>query len=225
MMKTFPSFSLAILLFLTGGCNSLTIVKKPVTFNDHRKQLSLDYLKQRHGIDTEQAAINPKMIVIHYTVIPTLEGTMRAFMDPELPASRNKIKGASQLNVSAQFVIDRDGTVYQLFPEETTFARHTIGLNYCAFGIENIGDAKDNPLTDAQLQANVDLVTYLKKKYPEVEYLIGHQEYNLFRNHSLWKETDPNYRTEKTDPGIAFMKNLRKKVKVLELKGPDTQSD
>jgi len=221
-MKIYPLFLMLTLLLLISGCNSFTMVKKPVTFDQHRKQLSLDYLKQRHGIETEQAVIDPKMIVIHYTVIPTLEGTMRVFMDPELASSRSKIKGASQLNVSSQFVIDRDGTVYQLLPEETTFARHTIGLNYCAFGIENIGDAKDNPLTDSQLQANVDLVTYLKKKYPTVEYLIGHQEYNLFRNHSLWKETDPNYRTEKSDPGVKFMQNLRNNVKPLKLKGPDT---
>ncbi len=222
-MKKYRTLSLIILL-LVSGCNNFTIIKKPVTFDEHRKQLSLQYLKQRHGIETEKAIIDPKMIVVHFTVIPTLEGTMRAFMDPELPSSRSKIKGASQLNVSAQFVIDRDGTIYQLFPEEITFARHTIGLNYCAFGIENIGDGKDNPLTDAQLQANIDLVTYLKNKYPTVEYLIGHQEYNQFRNHSLWKETDPNYRTEKSDPGVEFMENLRDNIKPLKLKGLDSQT-
>lgn len=59
-------------------------------------------------------------------------------------------------------------------------------------------------------------------QYPAdtVEYLIGHQEYNLFRGHELWKETDPGYRTEKSDPGVIFMTRLREQLKTLELQGP-----
>jgi len=70
------------------------------------------------------------------------------------------------------------------------------------------------------LQANIDLIHYLKQKYSGIEYLIGHQEYNLFREHPLWKETDSNYRTEKSDPGLKFMKKIRTGVKELHLKGP-----
>ena len=221
-MKISQSLAIVILLILVSGCNSLTIVKKPVTYDENRKNLSLQYLKERHGIATDLAVIDPKMIVVHYTVAPTLQSTMNIFQKAELSTSRTAIKGASQLNVSAQFVVDRDGSIYQIFPEETTFARHVIGLNYCAFGIENVGDNKDLPLTDAQLEANINLVKYLKNKYKTIEYLIGHQEYNLFRGHQLWKETDPNYRTEKSDPGISFMKRLRSKVKDLNLKGPPT---
>ena len=205
---------------MLGSCSSIGIIKKPVTYDESRKQLSLQYLKERHGIETNSAVIDPKMIVVHYTVAPTLESTYRIFQSPLLPNARASIKGASSLNVSAQFIVDRDGGIYQIFPEETTFARHVIGLNYCAFGIENVGDAKDNPLTDAQLKANIKLVKYLKNKYQGIEYLIGHQEYNLFRNHELWKENDPNYRTEKSDPGVEFMLRLRNEVKQLNLKGP-----
>ena len=207
-------------VWLLSSCSNINIIKKPVTFDDTRKKLSLEYLQQRHGIDTNDINIDPKMIVVHYTVVPTLEGTIRVFQSPTLSSRRTAIKGASQLNVSSQFVVDRDGSIYQILPEETTFGRHVIGLNYCAFGIENVGDAKDNPLTEAQLRANVALIKYLKNKYQDIEYLIGHQEYNLFRGHELWKETDPGYRTEKSDPGIAFMKQIREKVKSLKLKGP-----
>jgi len=207
---------------LLSSCSNITIVKKPVTFDEQRTKLSLQYLKERHGIDTDQINIDPKMIVIHYTVIPTLERTMKAFQSPTLPSSRTGISSASQLNVSAQFVVDRDGTIYQILPDETTFARHTIGLNYAAIGVENVGDGDTNPLTAAQLEANVNLVRYLKGKYQGIEYLIGHQEYNLFRDHELWKETDPAYRTEKGDPGIQFMENIRNQVEDLNLKGPPT---
>lgn len=207
---------------LLSSCSNITIVKKPVTFDEQRTNLSLQYLKERHGIDTGQINIDPKMIVIHYTVIPTLEGTIRAFQAPTLPSARAGISSASQLNVSAQFVVDRDGTIYQILPDETTFARHTIGLNYAAIGVENVGDGDALPLTAAQLEANVNLVRYLKGQYQGIEYLIGHQEYNLFRGHELWKETDPGYRTEKSDPGIQFMEDIRNQLKNLDLKGPPT---
>ena len=207
---------------LLSGCSNITIVKKPVPFDEQRSILSLQYLKERHGINTDQINIDPKMIVIHYTVIPTFEATMKAFQSPTLPSSRAGISSASQLNVSAQFVVDRDGTIYQILPEETTFARHVIGLNYAAIGVENVGDGDSNPLTTAQLEANVNLVRYLTGKHQGIEYLIGHQEYNLFRNHELWKETDPTYRTEKNDPGIQFMKKIRNQLRDLNLKGPPT---
>jgi N-acetyl-anhydromuramyl-L-alanine amidase AmpD len=207
---------------MLSSCSNITIVKKPVTFDEKRTALSLQYLKERHGIDTDQITIDPKLIVLHFTVIPTLAGTMRVFESPTLPSSRVAISSASQLNVSAQFVVDRDGAIYQILPDETTFARHVIGLNYAAIGVENVGDGDANPLTAAQLEANVNLVRYLKGKYPGIEYLIGHQEYNLFREHELWKETDPGYRTEKSDPGIQFMEDIRNQVNDLNLKGPPT---
>lgn len=118
-------------------------------------------------------------------------------------------------NVSAHFLVDRDGTVYQLVDPEL-FARHTIGLNYCAIGIENIG-SKSQPLTDKQVEANAELVKYLAKKYP-IEYLIGYSEYGAFRNSKLWKETNPKYFTEKEDPSAGFMKKVREKLTDLKLK-------
>jgi N-acetyl-anhydromuramyl-L-alanine amidase AmpD len=92
-----------------------------------------------------------------------------------------------------------------------------IGLNYCAIGVENVGSEKE-PLTKAQLNANVQLIRYLKTKYP-IEYVIGHYEYKLFRGTPLWKETDPNYLTQKSDPGISFMKKIRERIKDLNIKG------
>ncbi|EOR96174.1 hypothetical protein ADIARSV_0687 [Arcticibacter svalbardensis MN12-7] len=156
------------------------------------------------------------MIVLHWTAIPSIEQTFQAFNSPTLPGARKGIASASNLNVSSQFLIDRDGTIFQLLPD-TTFARHVIGLNYCAIGVENVGSEKAQ-LTNAQLKANEALIRYLKSKY-SIEYLIGHYEYTKFIGKPLWKETDSTYLTEKTDPGIKFMKRIRKKVKDLNLKG------
>jgi N-acetylmuramoyl-L-alanine amidase len=195
------------------------IFDKPILFDEERKQLSLEYLEKRHGLKQTQPTIKPIMVVLHWTVIPSVEQTFNAFNKSKLPGARKEIATASALNVSSQFLIDRDGTIFRLLPD-TVFARHVIGLNYCAIGVENIGSDK-NPLTPAQLVANEQLIRYLKSKYP-IEYVIGHYEYTLFKNTPLWKETDPAYSTHKTDPGVDFMKKIRGQIKDLNIKGAPT---
>ena len=47
--------------------------------------------------------------------------------------------GGSELpQVCAHFVIDRDGTIYELVPPNI-MCRHTVGLNWTAIGIEHVG--------------------------------------------------------------------------------------
>lgn len=202
-----------IALCILSGCSEIEIIDKPIVFDEKRDELTLEYLSQRYGLVQKEPIIEPKMVVIHHTVIPTFQETFEAFDNPILPGIRKGIASASSLNVSSQFLVDRDGTIYRLMPENY-MARHVIGLNHCAIGIENVGGAKDLPLTDEQLEANVALVVYLKKKY-DIEYLIGHQEYTLFEGHKLWLEVDEGYRTEKDDPGDWFMEKLRKKTESL----------
>jgi N-acetyl-anhydromuramyl-L-alanine amidase AmpD len=216
MIKSTPFFLLLSILCLS--CSRLTIIDLPISFDEERKQLSLEYLEQRYELVQETPAIVPKMVVVHYTVVPTWEKTYHVFFGPKLPGSRTALKGASQLNVSSQYLVDRDGTIYQLLPD-TVFARHTIGLNHSAIGIENVADGDQLPMTDEQLKANAHLIRHLAQKHP-IEYVIGHHEYQRFRNHPLWLETDANYLTEKSDPGDAFMGRLRKKLANLNLKGP-----
>lgn len=219
-------------LFLLVGCTGETsiriaepwaadlpgVVMRPIVFDEQRHQLSLEYLANRYGIEQEEPTIVPKMIVVHWTVIPTADATFDAFDPAVLPGARQEISSAGALNVSSQYLVDRDGTIYQLLPE-TTMARHTIGLNHVAIGIENVGDGTDLPLTDEQLASNVAVIRYLASKY-DLEYLIGHYEYTLFEGHALWKEKDKAYRTEKTDPGEDFMQRLRATVADLNLQGP-----
>ncbi|SFU20428.1 N-acetylmuramoyl-L-alanine amidase [Algoriphagus locisalis] len=208
---------LTFLSFCQFSCSpesTFRIIEKPITWNQERENLSLQYLKDRHGLEQETASIDPKMVVIHWTAIANIEVTFDVF-NPATIAGRADLTGASNLNVSSQFLIDRDGTIFRLLPD-TTFARHTIGLNYLAIGIENIG-SDDMPLTKKQLKANEELIRYLERKY-EIDYVIGHHEYQNFQTTDLWKEADPDYRTVKTDPGDAFMKKLRKNLEDLNLK-------
>jgi N-acetyl-anhydromuramyl-L-alanine amidase AmpD len=210
------SYYLLLIILFVSCTTTKTIIEHPITFNDERKILTLEYLENRYGLDQDTPQIVPKMIVLHWTVIPTFEKSFEAFNPVSLPNWRPDIKDVSGLNVSSQFLVDRDGTIYRLLPE-TTMARHVIGLNHCAIGVENVGGTADLPLTKAQLKSNIWLVKYLKDKY-DIDYLIGHYEYTLFENHPLWLEKDAGYRTKKTDPGPDFMLEVRKAVNNLDFK-------
>ena len=198
------------------SCNSNEIIDRPIIFDEQREQLTLEYLSQRYGLEQDSPDILPKMIVLHWTVIPTLEESFDAFNKPTLPNWRPDINDVSGLNVSSQFLVDRDGSIYRLMPE-TTMARHVIGLNHCAIGIENVGGTSELPLTKAQLKSNIWLVEYLAGKY-DIDYVIGHYEYTNFEGHELWLEKDEGYRTEKTDPGKAFLDAVKEATAHLKFK-------
>lgn len=175
------------------------------------------------GDDADSIRFTPRMIVVHYTDIPTLKDTIATFDKLEISSDRPLVHRNGLLNVGIQFVVGRDGTIYGLYPE-TVIARHVIGLNHVAIGIENVGngDLGDSrasaPLTPAQLAADIALIRDLKHRYPTIDYLIGHQEYRDVENphhpaHALFSEAIPDYRTEKIDPGRRFMKRLREALR------------
>ncbi|WP_306014114.1 MULTISPECIES: peptidoglycan recognition family protein [unclassified Allomuricauda] len=192
------------------------IVDIPIIFDEQRVELTKEYLLNRYNLDQETPEITPKMVVLHWTAIPSLKKSFEAFNRSTLPNWRPDLENVSGLNVSSHFLVDQDGTIYRLMPE-TLMARHTIGLNHCAIGIENVGGTEGMPLTKAQLRSNIYLVNYLASKY-DIDYVIGHQEYTLFENHPLWLEVDDGYRTEKTDPGMDFVEKVRKATKKFNFK-------
>jgi len=203
-------------LLLLSCAASKKIIDKPIVFDEERNQLTLEYLSNHYGLVQETHAITPKMIVLHWTEIPTLQKSFEAFYNTKLPDFRSEIKSSSGLNVSSQFLVDQDGTIYRLM-DETAMARHVIGLNHCAIGIENVGGTAKKPLTKAQINANIRLVKYLAKKY-DIDYLIGHYEYTNFEGHELWLEKDTGYRTKKTDPGTDFLNAVKEGTKNLKFK-------
>lgn len=215
----FPKFLSAVAIgILVLSCRSTqpVIVERPISFGPDRQALTIEYLKSRYDLPATTPAIKPRMVVLHWTAIPTLEGSLKAFQPERLPSARGDIQQAGALNVSAHYLIDRDGTIYQLLPD-TVMARHTIGLNHCAIGIENVGGTAETPLTKEQLRSNTRLVRSLAKTYP-IEYLIGHYEYTAFEGNPLWLEKDSGYRTTKTDPGEEFMNKVRSNLSDLSFK-------
>lgn len=184
------------------------IIDKPIQFDAKRIALTKAYIKKHYGLTPKTIEIIPRMIIVHWTEDNQFKSAFKAFYSSQL-RGRQDISDASALNVSAQFIVDRDGAIYRLMPENW-MARHTIGLNYVSIGIENVGGKHriDN-LTAAQLQANIVLIRYLKQKYPTITTVAGHKDYRKFENHPYWLEKDNSYRTQKVDPGERFMRALR----------------
>lgn len=197
------------------------IIQKPIIFSQKRINLTKEYIKKHYALDVKNIDIEPKAIVLHWTSIMNFELTHERLNAEEIVSGRKYIEKAGLLNVSAHFLVNRDGTIYQLMPENL-MARHTIGLNYSAIGIENIGgqDNTKEDLTHEQVEANSKLIHYLKQKYPNIEYLLGHYEYLKMQESPLWLEKDAAYRTAKVDPGVQFMASVRKSTQDLGLKTP-----
>jgi len=198
-----------------------SIIYKPIIFGKKRIELTKKYIKKHYGLDVKNITIKPRSIVLHWTGMMNFSWCFNSMKKEKIISNRKYIKRAGLVNVSAQFLIDRDGTIYQLMPDNW-MARHTIGLNYNAIGIENVGGARNKveDLTDAQVEANVKVIQYLKQKYPDIEYLLGHFEYFDMEKTSLWLEHNRRYRTYKADPGPKFMREVRSRVKSLGLKMP-----
>jgi hypothetical protein len=200
---------------LPGG---LRIVFKPITFDQERIQLTIAYRRAHQDAKANDVMIQPKMIILHWTGISSFESTWNYFNRNRAEAARPELAAAGEVNVSAQFLVDRDGVIYRLMPE-TWMARHCIGLNHVAIGIENVGDGGTSPLTAAQVKADAALVRYLAGKYP-ITHLIGHMEYRRMEGTPFFLELDTNYRNTKPDPGADFMRKVRALVEDLKLQGP-----
>lgn len=201
---------------------AVDIIDRPIPFGEKRIALTKAYIEEHYGRHPENISITPKIILLHYTAIDNFDDSYARFVSETLPTDRPDIANASALNVSAHFMVDRNGTIYRLM-DETTMARHVIGLNYSTIGIENVGGENfiDN-LTPAQIQANIALINYLVEKHPTLTYLAGHHEYRCFEGHPLWLEKNDNYRTLKHDPGEPFMGQLR--IHFPDLKAAPCQS-
>lgn len=221
---------------LTGPAPSIDETHR-TEITAERVRLTREYLRLHNpealaalptGDGAEAIRFTPRMVVVHYTAIPTLDATLETFAGPHIDQGRELVRRNGLLNVGIQFVVDRDGTIHALYPE-AAISRHVIGLNHVAIGVENVGDgdlgeaAAEAPLTEAQLAANVALIRYLAGRYPTLRYVIGHHEYRRVEHlghpaHELFHEANPSYRTEKSDPGPRFMKRLREALRAASTK-------
>ena len=175
------------------------IVWKPIPFGAQRRAETAAYAKRHYGLDTWKL-VHPHVIVEHYTANDSFSATWNTFADDAPDPEFDERPGDC-----AHFVIDRDGTIYQLVPL-TTMCRHTVGLNWTAIGIEHVGtsDASilDNP---RQLAASLQLTLWLMTRFHiSLPNVIGHAEsltspyhHELYpswrcQTHSDWQHADMN---------------------------------
>ena len=146
------------------------IVWKPIPYGPRRRAEMARYAEKHYGF--RSWVLHPKVIVEHYTANESFGATWNAFAadvpDPEL----GELPGTC-----AQFVVDKDGTIYQLVPLNV-MCRHTVGLNDVAIGIEHVGTSDAEVLHDAaQLRSSLLLTRWLMAKlHISLANVIGHNE-------------------------------------------------
>lgn len=197
--------------------SAITIVDTPMAWSAERERLTLDYRRKHSDPNAIDLTIAPTVIVLHYTSGSSAKATRAYFDNTRIEAERATLRRGGRVNVSAHYVVDRDGTIYRLQPE-TRFARHCIGLNHIAIGIENVGDEAEHPLTDAQIVADAALVRDLAGRFP-ITHLFGHYEVMKLHASPLFVELDPTYHNNKPDPGARFMAAVRERLADLHLAG------
>ena len=147
------------------------IVPKPIPFGAQRKAETAAYARRHYGLDTWRLE-RPRVIVEHYTAGTSFASAYSTFASDAPDAELGELPGTC-----AHFVVDTDGTIYQLVPLGT-ICRHTVGLNYTAIGIEHVGTSDreilDNP---RQLGASLRLTLWLmQQEQIELRNVIGHNE-------------------------------------------------
>ena len=218
--KILLSLLTMLVMSYADEASTIEIIDKPIDFGQERIDMTKEYIKTHYGFEVDNIEIEPRIIVLHWTADMSFDKSFNRLKPQKLFSDRKDIAKASALNVSAHFMVKRDGTIYRLMPENW-MARHVIGLNYSTIGIENIGGKSNSKedLTPAQVKANIALVRYLTEQHPSITHMIGHHEYKEMENSEFWLELDKNYRTEKSDPGDKFMSDVREAVTDLNLSG------
>jgi N-acetylmuramoyl-L-alanine amidase len=147
------------------------IVAKPIPFGAKRKQETAAYAARHYGV-REWRLVRPRVIVEHYTATSTMSPAWNTFAADVPDAELGELPGTC-----VHFIVDRDGTVYQLVPLDV-MCRHTVGLNYTAIGIEHVGGSDREILGNPrQLRASLQLTAWLMQRLAiELRNVIGHSE-------------------------------------------------
>ncbi len=146
------------------------IVWKPIPYGPQRKAEMAAYAEKHYGIHSWR--LHPKVIVEHFTAGNSFSAAWNTFASNAPDGELGGLPGDC-----AHFIIDRDGTIYQLVPL-TVMCRHTVGLNYISIGIEHVGTSDQEILHDlAQLRASLELTAWLHWRFHiRIRNVIGHAE-------------------------------------------------
>ena len=174
------------------------VVWKPIPFGAKRKAEMAHYAERHYGIHSY--VLKPRVIVEHVTATSSFSSAYNTFAADVPDAELHALPGTC-----AHFIIDRDGTIYQLVPLNV-MCRHTVGLNYVAIGIEHVGLSDADVLGDpAQMRSSLALTAWLMSRFGiSMANVIGHNEslsspfhkelYAPWRRqtHGDWRRVDMN---------------------------------
>lgn len=157
----------------SGDASRPKMTWKPIPFGAKRKAEMAAYSKRHYGAAQASWRLDsPRVIVQHFTGSNSFESAWWTFHANTPDGELHELPG-----VCAHFVIDRDGTIYQLVPLKVR-CRHTVGLNYTAIGIEHVGTSDAGVLGNRrQLAASLRLTVWLIDRFG-ISYgnVIGHNE-------------------------------------------------
>ena len=161
-----------------------SIVWRPIPFGLDRRQEMGAYSRRHYGRWAWRLA-DPKVIVEHYTDGSTFAGAWATF-------AANTPHLGELPGVCAHFVIDTDGTIYQLVNLHIR-CRHAIGMNWTAIGIEHVGTSDAQILSNpAMMRSSLALTLWLMDRFHiQARDVIGHAETLMSPYH---RERYPSWR-------------------------------
>jgi beta-N-acetylhexosaminidase len=147
------------------------IVFRPIPFPAKRRKEMAAYSKRHYGID-DYRLVSPQVIVVHYTEVSSVAATYALFAPDRPDSELHELP-----NVCSHFVVDTNGTIFQLVPLRY-MCRHTVGLNDTAIGVEHVGSSDAQILGNrTQLRASLELTRWLRCRYGmSLKNVIGHNE-------------------------------------------------
>jgi beta-N-acetylhexosaminidase len=187
------------------------IVWKPIPFPAKRREEMRQYSIRHYGIDDWRLR-RPRVVVMHYTASNSFSSTYNAFAADVPDGELHELPG-----VCTHFVIDQDGTIYQLV-RLNTMCRHTVGLNYTAIGVEHVGTSDRQILSNAsQMRASLALSVWLMSRYGiQLRNVIGHNENRTSPYHkeryASWRcQTHGDWTRENMDVYRASLRRLARR--------------
>lgn len=177
------------------------------------------------------------MIVLHAMGDGDLKTSLEvsSFLNNRMPQSWGTLAKAGTLPNGAHFIVDRDGSIYCLFPPVSKtdssisysqtnhrwFIKRHQDANPIAIGIENVTPRGNyTALTDAQQDANAKLVRWLTWfEKGEIKFIASHHQFNddeeyerfltYFKLHNFRKQ----FRTKgRKDVGDEVFESITKKL-------------
>ena len=187
------------------------VVRRYIPYSARRKAEMAAYAGAHYGMRTWR--LHPQAVVLHFTESDSASGVIAQF-------SRDTPNHGELPGVCAHYLVDTDGTVYELVPT-SVMCRHAIGLNHRAIGIEVVQSTHGHTSAwaDRQILARTTqvrslllLVASLQDRYAiPTSRIEGHGTANaspLFGDRKGWRNTH-------TDWGAPAVAEFRRRLAAL----------